>query len=268
MHKLAEMVRASWVIAKSYKLNLVLSIVALFFTTLPFYFAANALQPMMGGVVKEQGGDYFGFVLLGLVSISLLSTSLTGVYTSVSGSVTSGWLEAQLSTSTSLPVLLLGMSAYDFLWTLLRVTVLLLYGWTLGAHVHWSALPFAVPVLLLLCVAYFGLGLVLASMYLAFRTIGPAQSVIMTASVLLGGVYYPTETIPSWLQTLSTAIPLTYGLRAVRRLVLDGAAFATVAPDVLVMGAFAALCLAFGALIAASAGSKRCWRWRTRRCRC
>jgi ABC-2 type transport system permease protein len=243
------MVRASWVIAKSYKLNLVLSIGALFFTTLPFYFAANALQPMMGGVVKAQGGDYFGFVLLGLVSISLLSTSLTGVYSSVSGSVTSGWLEAQLSTSTSMPVLLVGMSAYDFLWTLLRVSVLLLYGWALGAHVHWSGLPLAVPVLLLLCVAYFGLGLVLASMFLAFRTIGPAQSVIVTASVLLGGAYYPTETIPSWIQALSTMIPMTYGLRAVRKLVLDGAAFSAVAGDVAVMGAFAVLLLAFGALM-------------------
>ena len=142
-----------------------------------------------------------------------------------------------------------GTAILNFLWTLLRVSVLLLYGWTLGAHVHWSALPFAVPVLLLLCVAYFGLGLVLASMYLTFRTIGPAQSVIVTASVLLGGVYYPTETIPSWIQTLSTVIPMTYGLRAVRRLVLDGATFAAVASDVAVMGAFAVLCLAFGALM-------------------
>ena len=249
MYKLAEMVRASWVIAKSYKLNLTLSIVALFFTTLPFYFAANALQPMMGGVVKEQGGDYFGFVLLGLVSISLLTTSLTGVYNSVSGSVTSGWLEAQLSTSTSLPVLLLGMSAYDFLWTLLRVSVLLLYGWALGAHVHWSGLTLAVPVLLLLCAAYFGLGLVLASMYLAFRTIGPAQSVIVTASVLLGGVYYPTETIPSWIEALSAVIPMTYGLRAVRKLVLEGAAMSAVAEDVAVMAAFAVLLVTFGALM-------------------
>ena len=204
---------------------------------------------MMGGVVKEQGGDYFGFVLLGLVSISLLTTSLTGVYNSVSGSVTSGWLEAQLSTSTSLPVLLVGMSAYDFLWTLLRVSVLLLYGWALGAHVHWSGLPLAVPVLLLLCAAYFGLGLVLASMYLAFRTIGPAQSVIVTASVLLGGVYYPTETIPSWIEALSAMIPMTYGLRAVRKLVLEGAAMSAVAEDVAVMAAFAVLLVTFGALM-------------------
>ena len=248
MHKIAEMVRASWVIAKSYKLNLVFSIGALFFTTLPFYFVANALQPIMGRVVREQGGDYFGFVLLGLVAISLLTTSLTGVYQAVSGSVNSGWLEAQLGTSTTMPVLLLGMSAYGFLWTLLRVSVLLVYGWALGAHVHWAGFLFGLPILLLLCASYFGLGLLLAAMFLAFRTIGPAQGVIVTVSTLLGGVYYPTESIPSWIESLSVVVPMTYGLRAVRRLVLEGVAPATVSHDALVMVGIAALSVAIGAL--------------------
>jgi ABC-2 type transport system permease protein len=248
MYKIAEMVRASFMIAKSYKINLIISIIALFFTTIPFYYAAHAMQPLMGKVIQNQGGDYFGFVLLGLIAISLLTTSLTGVYQSVSGSVASGWLEAQMGTSTAIPVLLIGMAAYDFLWTLLRVTILLVYGWILGVHVHWSGLLFGVPVLMLLCLAYFGLGLVLASMFLAFRTIGPAQSVIVTGSVLLGGVYYPTETIPGWIQRLSVFIPMTYGLRAVRQLVLDGVPALAVVPDVMMISLIAATFLSIGVL--------------------
>jgi len=220
----------------------------LFFTTLPFYFAANAMQPMMGKVVQQQGGDYFGFVVLGLISISLLSTSLTGVYTSVSGSVSSGWLEAQMGTSTAIPVLLVGMAAYDFLWTLLRVTVLLIYGWILGVHVHWSGLALGVPILILQCLAYFGLGLVLAAMFLAFRTIGPAQSVIVTGSTLLGGVYFPTEKIPAAFQPFSAVIPMTYGLRAVRQLVLDGAPALAVVPDVMMLAVTTATFLSIGIL--------------------
>jgi ABC-2 type transport system permease protein len=239
-------VRSSWMIARSYKLNLVFSIVALFFTTIPFYFAAHAMQPLMGDVVRHEGGDYFGFVLMGLIATSLLTTSLTGVYRAVSGSISSGWLEAQLGTSTSLPVLLVGMSAYDFLWTLLRVTILLVYGSTLGVHVHWSGVLLGLPVLLLLCLAYFGLGLVLAAMYLAFRTIGPVQSVIVTGSVLLGGVYYPTSVIPSWIQSLSVVVPMTYGLRATRRLVLEGASMSVVWTDVAMAATIAVLLLIIG----------------------
>jgi len=246
MYKIAEMVRASWVIARSYKMNLVFSIAALFFTTIPFYLVAHAMQPMMGKVVQQEGGDYFGFVLLGLIAISLLTTALTSVYQAVSGSITSGWLEAQLGTSTSMPVLLIGMSAYQFLWTLLRVTVLLLYGWSLGVHVHWSGIVLGLPVLLLLCVAYYGLGLGLAAMFLAFRTIGPMQSVIVTGSVLLGGVYYPTTVIPSWIQSLSVVVPMTYGLRATRRLVLDGAPWSAVQTDIGMIAVIAVLMLMLG----------------------
>ena len=47
MYKIAEMVRASFVIAKSYKINLMFSILALFFTTIPIYLAAHAMQPTM-----------------------------------------------------------------------------------------------------------------------------------------------------------------------------------------------------------------------------
>src|SRR5678810_1335479 len=124
MYKAAELMRASWRISCSYKMNLVFSIAALFFTTIPFYLVAHAMQPMMGKVVQQEGGDYFGFVLLGLIAISLLTTALTSVYQAVSGSISSGWLEAQLGTSTSMPVLLIGMSAYEFLWTLLRLSLI------------------------------------------------------------------------------------------------------------------------------------------------
>jgi ABC-2 type transport system permease protein len=246
VYKIGEMIRTSWVMARSYKLNLAFSILALFFTTIPFFLVAHAMQPMMGKVVQQEGGDYFGFVLLGLIAISLLTTALTAVYQTVSGSISNGWLEAQLGTSTSLPVLLIGMSAYGFLWTLLRVTVLLLYGWTLGVHVHWFGILLGFPVLLLLCLAYFGLGLVLSAMFLAFRTIGPMQSVIVTGSVLLGGVYYPTTVIPSWIQSLSVVVPMTYGLRATRRLVLDGAPWSAVQVDVMMIAIIAVLMMMLG----------------------
>jgi ABC-type multidrug transport system permease subunit len=40
--------------------------------------------------------------------------------------------------------------------------------------------------------------------------------------MLLGGVYYPTQVIPSWIRDLGSVIPLTYGLRAIRQVVLRG----------------------------------------------
>jgi ABC-type multidrug transport system permease subunit len=54
-------------------------------------------------------------------------------------------------------------------------------------------------------------------------------------------VYYPTQVIPSWLHAVSTALPLTYGLRALRRVVLEGASLRAVAPELGILLALAAL---------------------------
>ena len=40
---------------------------------------------------------------------------------------------------------------------------------------------------------------------------------MLAASTLLGGVYYPTTVIPSWLASASEFVPLGYGLRALRQ---------------------------------------------------
>jgi ABC-2 type transport system permease protein len=54
----------------------------------------------------------------------------------------------------------------------------------------------------------------------------------MVVSSLLGGVYYPTHIVPSWLEHISGIIPLTYGLRALRHVLLEGASLMSVRTDV------------------------------------
>jgi ABC-2 type transport system permease protein len=69
---------------------------------------------------------------------------------------------------------------------------------------------------------------------------------VLLLSGLLGGVYYPTSVIPSWIQSLSSVVPLTYGLRALRRVWLDGVGYREVLPDVLTLAAMALVLLALG----------------------
>jgi len=83
---------------------------------------------------------------------------------------------------------------------------------------------------------------------LAFRTAGPLPKGMALLSGLLGGVYYPTQVIPSWLQVLSDSLPLSYGLRALRRVVLQDASFSDVAPDLLVLLAMTTVLFALGTL--------------------
>ena len=82
-----------------------------------------------------------------------------------------------------------------------------------------------------------------AGMVLAFRTRGPLPQLVLLASTFLGGVYYPTTVIPGWIKSISAFLPLTYGLEALRAVLLEGKSVATVWRDVSILLAFTVISL-------------------------
>jgi ABC-2 type transport system permease protein len=117
-----------------------------------------------------------------------------------------------------------------------------------GTQFVWSGAPLAVVILVVMMAAYFAFGVAAAALVLMFRTAGPFVSVVLMGTGLLGGVYYSTAAIPSWLQNLSVLVPATYALRAVRDLMLNGAPFGDVARDFWVLSVYTAVLLAASAV--------------------
>jgi ABC-2 type transport system permease protein len=132
--------------------------------------------------------------------------------------------------------------------TALRATVLLVAGWILGAGIAWGRGISALVILALLVAAHWGIGLVSAALVVAFRTPGPVNQAVMAVSMLFGGVYYPTSAIPSWLGVVSQVTPLAYGLRALRRVLLQGEGLWEVRWDVGILTATAVILLMFGSI--------------------
>jgi ABC-2 type transport system permease protein len=232
MREALSLIRASWNTALSYRLSMLLSLVSLLVTVVPLYFVANALQPVMAHSIATQGGEYFGFLLVGMIAFSFIMTAVNAVPGVIGSGINTGTLEALLSTRAPLPAILLGLVGYNFAWTGIRALLLLAAGVVLGVHLAWGAWLSSFAILVLIVLAYLPVGLIAAALVLAFRTTGPLPSAVLVLSGLLGGVYYPTQVIPSWIQRLSDLVPLTYGLRALRRTLLEGAPFAAVASDV------------------------------------
>ncbi len=248
MRSILALMRAAFLSAASYRLAMFFSVLSLIATVVPLYFISGALQPLVQESIQAEGGRYFGFLLVGIGGISLMTSAVGAVPGALGGSLGSGTLEALLVTRTSLPVLLLGMAAYPLSQSLLRALLLLAGGAVLGVAVSWSALPFAIVVAALLIITYLAIGLFSASLVLIFRTSGPLMTAVIAVSSLLGGVYYSTKVIPAWLQDLSALVPLTYALRPLRQLLLGGAAIRDVLPDVAMLTLFAITLLAAGSL--------------------
>jgi len=69
-----------------------------------------------------------------------------------------------------------------------------------------------------------GFGMCAAVMPLLSPEKGQQVTMIFGSSLLLiSGVYYQIEVLPSWMQALAKVSPVTYGLRGVRAAMIDGA---------------------------------------------
>jgi ABC-2 type transport system permease protein len=212
----------------SYRLNALLSYAGIILGVLPLYFVAGALQPVVQDAIRHEGGQYFGFLLMGTSTFYLIPTA-------VSGAIANGTLEAVLVSPAPLGVVLTGMLSYETLVQFVRIAILFAAGALLGAPIHWAHLPQALLVLTLIAASYVPFALLISALVIAFRTTARLPLAIMTISGLLGGVYYPTHVIPSWLERVSVFLPLTHGLRALRRVVLSGEDLGGVAPELVVV---------------------------------
>jgi ABC-2 type transport system permease protein len=223
MHKVIALIRASWLEAASYRMRTVLTFVALIAGAVPFYYVARGLQSVVGQSIQHEGGDYFGFLVVGMMAFAFMRTAVGALPDEITGAISSGTLEALLGTPTRLATLLTGMVGYSFTWSAVRCFVFLVFARFMGAHLLWRRAPLALAILLVIILAHLAFGLFSAALILAFRTSGPLPSGVIWLSTILGGVYYPTQVVPWWLERVSTFVPLAYGLRPLRRTLLEPA---------------------------------------------
>lgn len=238
--------RASWFQARSYRLSLVMQAGGLLATIVPLYFVANALQPTMAEAIARESSQFFGFILVGSVGLMFAMYALTGLQGTVAGGISSGYFESLLMTRASLPSILVGLTSYGLILTGVRATVALTAGWLLGAQLVWGNVLPALLILALLVMAHWGIGLIGTALVIAFRTSGPLTTIVTTVSVFFGGVYYPVSSIPSWLGAIAKVTPLAYGLRSLRRVLLQGDGITDVGPDLAILTAMGAATLVVG----------------------
>jgi len=233
MRAIGAMVRAGWQVARTYRVALFSSVLSLFLTIIPLYFVATALQPTMANVIRAESSSFFAFTFLGMMVVAILPTCVNTLGSALGGGISTGTLEMMLTTPTRTPQVLIGLVGYEFVWAVVRSMLSLGVGMAFGVRIALHGFLPGLGVLMLILAAYTAIGLGVAALILAFRSTGPIPSLILTGSALLGGVYFPTFVIPSWVERVSVIIPLSYGLRALRKLWLTDAPFADVSADVM-----------------------------------
>ena len=240
--------RAAWLEARSYRFSMFMQFASLAWVVIPIYFIAGALQPTMAGTIASESQQYFSFVLVGSVALSFVTQAMATLPNAIGGGISSGYFESLLMTRAPLPAILAGLASYGHLRTTVRGAFMIAVGALLGAKVAWSGVLPALLILPLLLLAHWGISLMSSALVIAFRTPGPLTQIVVTLSVFFGGVYYPVSAIPSWLGAIASVTPMAYGLRALRKVLLQGESLAAVGTDIAFLLASGTVLLLVGAV--------------------
>ncbi|MDZ7748833.1 MAG: ABC transporter permease [Halofilum sp. (in: g-proteobacteria)] len=104
-------------------------------------------------------------------------------------------------------------------------------------------------VLVLGGICLIALGLIIAARTDSEELAGGLLNMMSWPMMFLSGVWFSTEGLHPWLQTLARALPLTHVIEAARAVMIDGAGLAAIAPNLAVLVAMSAAFLALGAFM-------------------
>ncbi len=193
-----------------------------------FYEAALPLLRVIAFVLVYRAlgapPEYTGFVILGGAMMAFWANVLWSMAGQLHWERQSGNLELYLMAPPSLLWILAGMAFGGMLTTLTRAIFITLMGTLIfGVTYQITSIPLLAVVFLLTLIALYGLGSMLASLYLFYnREVWAVQEMIQEPVALVTGMYFPVRTLGGLAGGLASLIPMTLGLDAMRQLTLGG----------------------------------------------
>ncbi len=200
-----------------------------------FYTIVNTLTIALIGVTTPgEAGPKVLYLVVGGLLWGFLSVIFHDVSESVAWERWEGTIEYTFMAPIRRLTHLGGMCMYAVIYGLVRsVVVLGAVALFFDLDLSGANLVGGLVVLAVSSVSFIGLGLIAAVLPLLSTERGSQATHIMEGFILLvSGVYYEIEVLPSWLHPFSVLSPATYTLKAVRMALLEGAPLVDLFPFV------------------------------------
>lgn len=201
-------------------------------------------QPSSGDPIT-----YVDWLIPGILGMNIMFSCLFGVGYVVVRYRKNGFLK-RLKATPLRPVEFMSAQILSRLLLAIFVT-LLLYGATrllLDIRMEGSGLALFL-VAVLASISLVSIGLAMAARVTSEELAGGLLNLVTWPMMLLSGVWFSLAGAPEWVQQLSTIFPLTHALTAARDIMLYGAGFADVLPQLLILTGITAAFLTVGAAL-------------------
>lgn len=205
--------RIDYIDTMNYPLALVMRALSSFVPILTFYFVST----LIGEDGPDVGGDYYTFVVIGIVSMGILAATLNSFGNLMLRYTQEGQLEMFLVEPVrwrALPFVMIPWQAFIAVMTALLLAALSIF---LGAEYRLAGIPTAAVIVALGLASTLAIGILGASIKVLSKRADPVLSLYSIAASVLSGAFYPVELLPDWLQAFSWVIPHTYVIQALRK---------------------------------------------------
>ncbi len=247
------MIKTAWaflvrdfLVAVSYRMAFALQLLTMIVSVFLFFHMGLAVGNS-SEILKTYGGSYFAFLLIGMAFVDYMTNSLQTFATSIREGQMVGTLEMLLVSPVALPVIILCASLWSYLFSSLRLILILIISVSFfGLNLQNANFSGAFYILLLSIVYLMGLGILLAGLVLIMKQERAITTVMVFSSLLLGGVVYPVEVLPSWLRVLSNFLPFTHTISGLRKALLLGFSWPQLSSEMAILAGYSLVLFPLG----------------------
>ncbi len=164
----------------------------------------------------EVGGDYFTFVMVGLVGMQTLNAGLRALSNQIDQAVTRGWFEMILIEPVPWPLLPFAMSQWPVMNAAVAASVVSVVSLLLGATIDPSDIVLALALAALGVLVGLAIGALAASVKVLAKRGDPVLTFYSLGAMIFAGVFFPVDQLPSALRPVSYLFVHTYVIFGLR----------------------------------------------------
>jgi ABC-2 type transport system permease protein len=202
--------------------------------TLTIVFIARGVEATGGRIDVDRATTY---LLIGAVIWAYLGIIFEFLTETVAWERWEGTIEYTFMAPLSRLAHLTGMGVYAVLYGMIRAVLLFtVVAFFFDLSMADADFVTALVVLLVASISFIGIGMMTAVLPLISPEKG-AQLGFVAQGVMLvvSGVYYPIEVLPTWMQWVSTVSPATYALEGIRDAILAGAGLTSMGAELVAL---------------------------------
>ena len=165
------------------------------------------------------GVDFTQFMYPGIIAMSVMSVAFFSTISTV-WDREFGFLKEILVAPVSRVAVAFGKTLGATTIASIQALILLILAPFIGVTIHVAVILPLVTFMLLLAFAISGMGLLISSLMKTTESFGLVMQVLIFPMFFISGAFFPLTAVPSWMLALSYINPLTYGVDAMRQIIL------------------------------------------------